>query len=96
MTPEHTRAARDLLGFYVEAGVDALLGEEPVDRLSAAQLESMPAPGAARRGAAPRAASARRARDRAAARPRRPKSPSWRRARPRAAPRACMNCATSC
>jgi len=43
MTPEHTRAARELLAFYAEAGVDALLGEEPVDRLSAAQIESAPA-----------------------------------------------------
>ena len=43
MTPDHTRAARELLAFYAEAGVDALLGEEPVDRLSAAQLESAPA-----------------------------------------------------
>jgi len=43
MTPEHTRAARELLAFYAEAGVDALLGEEPVDRLSAALIESPPA-----------------------------------------------------
>jgi len=28
-------AARDLLDFYAEAGVDALLGEQPVDRLAA-------------------------------------------------------------
>ena len=44
MTPDHARAARELLAFYAEAGVDALLGEEPVDRLSAAQIESAPAP----------------------------------------------------
>ena len=43
MTPDHARAARELLAFYAEAGVDALLGEEPVDRLSAAQIESAPA-----------------------------------------------------
>ncbi len=43
MTPEHTRAARELLAFYAEAGVDALLGEAPVDRLSAALIESAPA-----------------------------------------------------
>jgi hypothetical protein len=43
MTPDHTRAARELLAFYAEAGADALLGEEPVDRLSAAQIESAPA-----------------------------------------------------
>jgi uracil-DNA glycosylase family 4 len=32
MTPDRTKAARDLLAFYLEAGADALLGEEPVDR----------------------------------------------------------------
>ncbi len=43
MTPEHSRTARELLAFYVEAGADALLGEEPVDRLSAALIEIAPA-----------------------------------------------------
>lgn len=33
MTPDHSKAARDLLAFYSEAGVDALLGETPVDCL---------------------------------------------------------------
>ena len=33
----HGHAARELLAFYAEAGVDALLGEEPMDRLSAAR-----------------------------------------------------------
>ena len=32
MTPDRTKAARDLLAFYLEAGADALLGEEPVNR----------------------------------------------------------------
>jgi uracil-DNA glycosylase len=32
VTPDRTRAARELLAFYLEAGVDALLGEAPVDR----------------------------------------------------------------
>src|SRR5207302_7727047 len=32
MTPDRTKAARELLAFYLEAGADALLGEEPVDR----------------------------------------------------------------
>jgi uracil-DNA glycosylase len=36
MTPE--TATRELLAFYAEAGVDALVGEAPVDWLSAAQL----------------------------------------------------------
>ena len=34
MTPERTKAARDLLAFYLEAGADALLGEAPVDRFA--------------------------------------------------------------
>jgi len=34
MTPERDRAARELLAFYVEAGVDALVGEAPVDRFA--------------------------------------------------------------
>jgi uracil-DNA glycosylase family 4 len=36
MTPD--MAARELLAFYADAGVDALVGEVPVDWLSAAQL----------------------------------------------------------
>ena len=54
MTPDHARAARELLAFYAEAGVDALLGEEPVDRLSAALIESAP-PAPERTVEAPRA-----------------------------------------
>lgn len=34
MTPDRNAAARDLLAFYTEAGVDALVGEEPIDRLA--------------------------------------------------------------
>jgi DNA polymerase len=34
MTPTHDKAARDLLDFYREAGVDALIGEAPVDRFA--------------------------------------------------------------
>jgi uracil-DNA glycosylase len=33
-TPDRNAAARDLLAYYVEAGVDAALGEEPVDRFA--------------------------------------------------------------
>jgi DNA polymerase len=33
-----------LLRFYAEAGVDALLDEEPADRLSAPPIESAPGP----------------------------------------------------
>jgi DNA polymerase len=43
MTPERARAAQELLAFYAEAGVDALLAEEPVDRLSATPVDSLPA-----------------------------------------------------
>ena len=42
MTPSDSKAARDLLAFYAETGVDALLGEEPVDRFAAP--EAPPAP----------------------------------------------------
>jgi uracil-DNA glycosylase family 4 len=59
MTP-HARAARELLAFYVEAGVDALLDEAPADRLAAAQIESPPAapapPAAPRVAPSPRVA----------------------------------------
>jgi uracil-DNA glycosylase len=34
MTPDRARAARELLAFYLEAGVDALVGEVPVDRFA--------------------------------------------------------------
>ena len=41
MMPPHDRPARDLLDFYAEAGVDALVGEEPVNRFAAVEA---PAP----------------------------------------------------
>jgi len=34
MTPDRSKAARDLLAFYLEAGADALLGEEPANRFA--------------------------------------------------------------
>jgi uracil-DNA glycosylase len=34
MTPERMPTPKELLAFYVEAGVDCALGEEPVDRLA--------------------------------------------------------------
>ena len=34
MTPATDRTARDLLDFYLEAGVDAVVGETPVDRFA--------------------------------------------------------------
>jgi uracil-DNA glycosylase family 4 len=43
MLPDPDKAARDLLAFYSEAGVDALLGEAPVDRF-ALPTETSPPP----------------------------------------------------
>ena len=43
MTPSRDKPARDLIDFYLEAGVDAALGEQPVDRFAAA---TAPAPAA--------------------------------------------------
>ena len=34
MTPSRENAGRDLLAFYTEAGADAVLGEQPVDRFA--------------------------------------------------------------
>jgi uracil-DNA glycosylase family 4 len=36
MTPSSEKPARELIDFYLEAGVDALVGEQPVDRFAAA------------------------------------------------------------
>src|SRR5262252_6368705 len=57
MTPDRARAARELLAFYLEVGVDAPLGETPVDRFAGGEAPppSEPAPiPVARRAAAPR------------------------------------------
>jgi uracil-DNA glycosylase len=43
MTPDRDKAARELLAFYQEAGVDALIGETPVDRFADAP-PAMPSP----------------------------------------------------
>ena len=40
--PPHDRPARDLLDFYAEAGVDALVGEEPVNRFAAVEAPAPP------------------------------------------------------
>jgi DNA polymerase len=40
MTPEQTKAARELLAFYLEAGADALLGETPINRLAEPEPEA--------------------------------------------------------
>src|SRR5437868_1419715 len=46
MTPDRVRAARGLLDFYADAGVDALVGEAPADRL-AARSDTAPSENAA-------------------------------------------------
>jgi DNA polymerase len=51
MTSTQGKAARDLLDFYTEAGVDALLGEKPIDRFATA--ESLPPPARTARPAPP-------------------------------------------
>jgi uracil-DNA glycosylase len=38
MTPASDKPARELLDFYMEAGVDALIGEAPVDRFAVADV----------------------------------------------------------
>ncbi len=42
MTPSRGKPARDLIDFYLEAGVDALIGEQPVDRFAAAAAPAAP------------------------------------------------------
>jgi DNA polymerase len=42
MSPEEAKAARALFAFYLEAGADAFLGEEPINRL--AEPEPRPSP----------------------------------------------------
>ena len=42
MTPDRSKAARELLAFYAEAGVDAPIGEQPNDFLSAPEPPPVP------------------------------------------------------
>ncbi|MGC1466714.1 MAG: uracil-DNA glycosylase, partial [Pseudolabrys sp.] len=51
MTPGNEKIARALLGFYSDAGVDALLEEAPVDRFA----DDTPPPAAAIRAPRPQA-----------------------------------------
>src|SRR5581483_10347210 len=44
MTPELEKAARELLAFYQEAGVDAVLDDAPVDRFADADAAPVAAP----------------------------------------------------
>ena len=50
MTAAHDHSPRQLLDFYLEAGADALVGEEPVDRFAATET---PAPAMAPRAPEP-------------------------------------------
>jgi uracil-DNA glycosylase family 4 len=52
MAPDKTKAVRELLDFFLEAGVDALLADEPVDRF-AARPAAFPPPETATAVAAP-------------------------------------------
>lgn len=42
MMPDRAQAARELLAFYLEAGVDAVIGEAPVDRFADVPAKSAP------------------------------------------------------
>ncbi len=44
LIPEPTPNLRQLLAFYLEAGVDCALAEEPADRLSEPDAPAAPAP----------------------------------------------------
>jgi DNA polymerase len=48
MSADRNKAARELLAFYREAGVDSLVGEAPVDRLADVPAIAPPVPSAAR------------------------------------------------
>ncbi len=49
MPPDRNKAARELLAFYAEAGVDAAVGEQPNDFLTAPELAPATAPPPPRR-----------------------------------------------
>jgi uracil-DNA glycosylase family 4 len=53
MTPERSKAMRDLLEFYAEAGVDAAVGEQANDRLSPQAPVATAQPAAERAGSGP-------------------------------------------
>jgi DNA polymerase len=56
MTSDQATTVRELLTFYLEAGVDCALGDEPIDRLSTPDLTPPDRPAAAEAGTAPVAA----------------------------------------
>jgi uracil-DNA glycosylase len=56
MISDQATTVRELLTFYLEAGVDCALGDEPIDRLSTPDLTPPDRPAAAEAGTAPVAA----------------------------------------
>jgi len=46
MNPDHSRSARELLAFYLEAGVDTALGESAIDRFAEPAEVAAPPPAA--------------------------------------------------
>src|SRR5262245_10267032 len=54
MTPDRTKAARELLAFYLEAGVDGALGEQPINHFGPEESAATFATGSA--GATPQPA----------------------------------------
>src|SRR5439155_10173961 len=48
MNPDRAKGAREILAFYLEAGVDALVGDAPVDRFADALPQARSAAAAAR------------------------------------------------
>jgi uracil-DNA glycosylase len=53
MTPDRTKAARELLAFYAEAGVDGVLREQPVNHFGPDGAAAKPTPDAAPQHATP-------------------------------------------
>jgi len=58
MPPDLAKAARELIAFYVDAGVDALVGETPIDRFAGDAIEKTPSERAGPESEAVRAANA--------------------------------------
>jgi uracil-DNA glycosylase len=44
MIPDHTKAASEILAFYIEAGVDTSIGEEAIDRFAEPSVAVEPSP----------------------------------------------------
>ena len=92
MPQDATDRRANLLDFYLEAGADALLGEEPVDRLArrARRTAGLPAAAAA---LPPRSQGGPKARLPSLPPPPRRTRPPWPRARRRRTPRRSTSCA---